>query len=105
MKGLPSRCSSFCPMMRAISPVEPPGANGTTKVTGLLGYWLAVSCAPARGGNATDSISVQPIKAAVRTVVIVVTRLSGVNLIGSPVSGRARYLSKHDCCVQTQEVS
>jgi hypothetical protein len=35
--GLPSRCSSFCPMTRAINPVEPPAANGTTKVTGRFG--------------------------------------------------------------------
>src|SRR5436190_13904978 len=45
MNGLPSRCSSFWPMIRAIRPVEPPGANGTTKVTGRLGYWLALSWA------------------------------------------------------------
>src|SRR5665213_2067749 len=44
MNGLPSRCSSFWPMIRAISPVEPPGANGTTKVTGRLGYCAALSC-------------------------------------------------------------
>src|SRR5690349_4239146 len=57
MKGLPSRCSSFWPMMRAIRPVEPPGANGTTKVTGQLGYSFAGS--PARTDCGTDSASAQ----------------------------------------------
>ena len=50
------------PMTRAISPVEPPGANGTTKVTGLLGYSFAVSCACANWGAA--SASSKPSKAA-----------------------------------------
>ena len=50
--GLPSRSPSFCATMRASTSVGPPDANGTTSVTGPLGYFAmaaaaAFSCAAA----------------------------------------------------------
>src|SRR5574341_754003 len=56
----PKASLSFCPMLRAMMSVPPPGANGTTSLTGRTGYFCCASIAPA----ATSSASPPPAKTA-----------------------------------------
>src|ERR1700733_14317683 len=54
MTGWPRSSDNFCPTIRAIRSLPPPGVKPTTMWIGRLGYFAGSSCADADGPSANS---------------------------------------------------